>query len=220
MTSICERKFGDWAFGQKDEQCLTFVRFIKDNKVNFARVHHTKLSECLSLECLADWDDPIEKITVYREGKITSRQFHAFVLMVTKKYYYSIERWATYVSLQCSTSMDDVIYFDKARKRSPIRETEWATGRGTVADVVRLLLEKKLFEKKYQIYFRNCQLFAALVFKNFNSDGLKLKKYRKRGSAGIVSLTALKRIANTIQDIRKTTSVKVDSFGLGFHLLV
>lgn len=121
MPSIFARKFGDWAFGQKDEQSLAYVRFTQD-KIG-QKVHNTKLAGCLSLECLADWNDPIEKITVYREGKITSRRFHAFVLIKTKQNYYTIERWTTFVSLQTSTFMDDVVFFDKARKRSPIRET-------------------------------------------------------------------------------------------------
>ena len=198
MSSIFARKFGDWAFGQKDEQSLAYVRFTQD-KIG-QKVHNTKLAGCLSLECLADWNDPIEKITVYREGKITSRRFHAFVLIKTKQNYYTIERWTTFVSLQTSTFMDDVVFFDKARKRSPIRETEWASGKGTGADVIRLLLEKKLFEQKYHIYFRNCQMFAAMLFKNFNADGLRLKKYQQRCLDGTASLTTFERAVDTMEE--------------------
>lgn len=200
MESIFGKRKNDWRWGQKDKQCLKFVVYEEGKEVSYDSVPHTQIAEFISKESLADMNDPIEKITVYREGKITSRRFHAFVLMKTRNYYYTIERWADCVSLQRSVSMNDVVFFDKERERSPIRETEWADGKGTIWDVVRLLLEVKLFETKYHMFFRNCQMFVALVFKHFNADGKKFKIYKKRCLDVTSSMTAMEHLANTIED--------------------
>lgn len=203
MNSIFAKREDDWRFGKKDKQSLNFVFFDEGNKVNCVRVHHTELADCIANDddYLSDMNDQIEKLCVYREGKVTSRQFHAFVLMKTKNYYYTIERWADCVSLQRSRTMNDVVFFDKTRKRSPIRETEWASGKGSICDVVQLLLDKKLFETKYHMYFRNCQMFVALVFKHCNADGKKFKKYRKRYLDGTSAMSTMERFANAVEDV-------------------
>ena len=61
-----------------------------------------------------------------------------------------------------------------------LRETEWVNGIGTVGDVISTLIAKQnVLSETFNIFTRNCQCFAALVFQKFNNAGKIFRRYRR-----------------------------------------
>ena len=125
--------------------------------------------------------DEVKKISVFRVGhQANSRAFHAFVVFQTGNYCYSIERFSGGICMQRSKKIEEVCCSFSSWQYGGLQETEWINGKGTVGDVIRTLIsEENVLSETFNIFTRNCQCFAALVFQKFNSDGKKFRRYRK-----------------------------------------
>ena len=125
--------------------------------------------------------DQVEKISVFRVGdQAKTRAFHAFVVFQTKSFSYSVERFSSGICMQRSKKNEDVCCSFYDWSDGGLRETEWVNGKGTVGDVIRTLIaEENVLSETFNIFTRNCQCFAALVFQKFNSEGKTFRRYRK-----------------------------------------
>ena len=179
-------EFMDCVFGASDEQVATFIIYDENGKPEGKAIAADDISTILEN---GDYfvDDKIQKISVFRHVSEnaaaweTKRIYHAFVVFKTDHASYSIERDLDGTTIRRSANYNDVACpLDESSGRSGYghRETEWAEGRGTVGDVLRLLKDDILCNK-YNMFTRNCQHFSAKVFKRFNCEGKTYKKYRK-----------------------------------------
>lgn len=166
-------------FGRKDTQSIDFVYYILDNAVRKT----IDPNEIVTLMANGDYrifSEPIQDIAVYRSGKRGKRIFHSYVVFTTTSFCYSIERWDKFVRIQCATTLDKVIEFDAEEPRGLFyRETDWAQGHGNIWDMIRVIMQKKVFKKKFNLLTRNCQVFSEIVFKYCTSERIKFYKYRK-----------------------------------------
>lgn len=166
-------------FGGIDTQSIFFQFYHHGEVVVRQKIHHTELVTLMAKGEFSIFRDEIQDVCVFRQGEKDVRTFHAFVVFSTEKYFFSIERYYKYISIQCSTSIADVVRLHNGKPRDyHYLETEVAQGQGSVWDLIRILLQKKIFQRKYHHFKRNCQIFAALVYKNTNSEGKTFKKYR------------------------------------------
>lgn len=170
-------------FGIGDLQCAHFTDYFNGRQINREEyVHYSRIGERFANgEKYGLITENIQRICVYRHGAGESRDYHAFVVLKTEQYYYSIERWCKYVAINRSNVLIDVVENCHKDKRggNVERETDWFEGKGTVWQVFQFIVAKKFLEQKFNILFRNCQVFASEIFKNFNNEGLKFRKYRK-----------------------------------------
>lgn len=183
-------KFVEWIFGgavlgSADTQSLHLCFIHEKEKIVDGLFHYSKLSTALENGKFHGLvDEKIQKICVYRQGSGKSRSYHAFTVLKTKNFYYSIDRVMDFISIQRSAVMNDVVqnYNLKQRRGTISQETNWAEGKGSVWDIIDLLLKTKTLEKRFNYFIRNCQELAAKIYKNFNTQGLKLKKYQQQKS--------------------------------------
>lgn len=170
------------AFGGGDSQSIHFFEYQNGVRIteDFA-IHYSKIAEHLENGNKYGLNnEQIQRICVYRQGAGNFIGYHAFIVIKTERCYFSIERWPQYALVHKSNVLQDVVGNCGVSKRSGnvVRETDWFDGKGTVWQVFNLILEKKILEKKFNILFRNCQVFASHVLKNFNDEGVKFRKYR------------------------------------------
>jgi hypothetical protein len=129
-----------------------------------------------SLTIFPTLKDKVTYIAAFRDGNAKDRTAHAFVVFQTNNYYYSVERYPEGIVTQMSKNIDDVISSMEGQKRDEfMQETKWVDGKGTVGDVINLI-KQKILPKKYNIFIRNCQTFAAFILKNVS---LKVKTFHK-----------------------------------------
>lgn len=170
-------------FGLRDLQCLNFTEYRNGVKITEdADTHYSKIPEHFENgNKYGLKNEHIKEICVYRHGDGSYREYHAFVVIKTERNYFSIERWCKYVAVNKSNRLRDVVdnCFKNNRTGNIQRETDWLDAKGTVWQVFDLILEKQILEKRFNYMFRNCQVFAALLLKNFSDEGVKFRKYRK-----------------------------------------
>lgn len=171
-------------FGFEDTNSINLA-FYDNDSLNYERLPYPMIQyflDCTKSDEFKDnyFNNKIEKIAVFRQGKAKSRIYHAFVVIKTKKHYYSIERWTKYVSIQRSKYLQDVTHFHNDEPRELVyRETDWVEGQGTIRDVVDLMDRKKVFNDNFNFLLRNCQVLAAQIFKKFSVGSETFHKYRK-----------------------------------------
>lgn len=180
LAAFSHPAFSNALFGGLDSQKLYFILYGSD-EIMREKVSYTKLDLLADDVETSELNARIEKICVYREGPKGCRLYHAFVVFKTATYYYTLERWAHHVSLQRSTSFPQIVakYNEKDRDDGVYRETAWAEGKGTVWDVIALLLKEQVFDQKFNAFTNNCQVFAAPIYNNFNNVGAIFHKYQK-----------------------------------------
>jgi len=121
------------------------------------------LNKCDHLENqkLENEEEIILQACVYREGE--KRTFHAFVVVRTLRNFYSFERNETAVVIQraAAAHIHKVIFQFKGKQRKGfLQETDWEPGKGTIAEIVRNILNHK-----YNYFFWNCQTRASQILK-------------------------------------------------------
>lgn len=105
-----------------------------------------------------DLDSPIKRIKVYFS------LLHAFLVIETDTYYYTIERYCD-VDMQRSTDLKPLLqYFKRYRRFCPIPCTTWVAAKGTVRQMVLHLVEKGQIGKGFSVFTRNCQTLVATAF--------------------------------------------------------
>jgi len=119
---------------------------------------------------LVDSTDPILKVIIWRhplEYGLNAYTYHAYVIIETKNWWWSIEKNSEGVTLQRSkhcTKVGDE--YRRQRRRGPfIKVREAAAGRGTsITDLIDFIWRKNLLASPYNFLFDNCKYFAAAVF--------------------------------------------------------
>ena len=177
----------DCVFGASDEQVATFIIYDENGKAEGRAIAADDISKILENGICFEDEFKIQKISVFRHVSENAaaweneRIYHAFVVFQTDHASYSIERELDGTTIRRSANYNDVacpLEESSGRNGYGHQETEWAEGRGTLGDVLRLLKDDILCHK-YNMFTRNCQHFSAKVFKRFNCEGKTFKKYRK-----------------------------------------
>ncbi len=160
----------DGLFGELDNQKISCTFYRNGRGVYFEFP--------ASLTIFPTSNDKVIKIAVFRDGNAKDRTAHAFVVFQTNNYYYSVERYPEGIFMQMSKNIDDVVLSMEGHRRNEfMRETKWVDGKGTVGDVINLI-KQKILPKKYNIFIRNCQTFAAYILKKVSLQGKTFHKYR------------------------------------------
>lgn len=173
----------DEIFGSLDIQSLNYILYDEHSKVTrTTKVHYKILPTSITIGQFFEFNENIETMCIYRNGKPTDRAFHAFVVIKTAEHYYSMERFPECISIQRSKKLKDVtkLHGGQTRGKFIARETDWVEGKGTVLDILTFLMKNKMFQKKYHVLFENCQMFCSLVFNKWNIKGMKFQMYRPK----------------------------------------
>lgn len=191
MAAKFKKYGGRGLFGDLDMQSLTYVSYDEG-----------LVSECFAeLDVLPTLNDKVTKIAVFRDGKTNDRTSHVFVVFQTDNYFYSVERWPDGIVIQSSKDIEDVTFSLYGNKRKGyILETEWVDGEGTVNEVVKFI-EKTILLKTYHFFLRNCQTFAALIFKKFSKGEETFHKYRVRNQKYKLPSFGLRRIKALVNSL-------------------
>lgn len=176
LRSFWRKLCAPW--GGIDSQSLFFQLY---HEGEFARqkIHHSEFVTWMAKGEFHMFKEEIVLINVFREGGKDQRLSHAFVVFSTENYFFSIERLYYGILLQCSTNIEDVVNRRNGISRDDYHlESGLTLGQDSVWDMLRVMLTKKIFKEKYNYFTRNCQVFAALVFKHFNAEGKTFQKYQ------------------------------------------
>ena len=138
-----------------------------------------QLIDALVNDAHPELNEPIKKLTVYREKSGLKILSHVFVLIETDKRFFSLERMPGLTILQeCNkANVDAVLQFMLRDKRpSQMRPAiDVLEGSGTVADVLINLLKVNVIPREYHLFSNNCQRLAAKVVKHHNTQGIRMK---------------------------------------------
>lgn len=136
---------------------------------------HEKLKSEFKLQIEAN--EVMEKIWVYThklfQAQLTEALlFHAFVVIKTRKWWYSIEKDQEGIIIQRSTDKEAVLKLkgeERTAAPTPGSEAE-GTGKFKMADLVDWLYTKCELSKKYDLLLSNCQHFSKRVFDQFAKE--------------------------------------------------
>ena len=138
----------------------------------------TRLKECI------DPKEEIRNIWIYKEQLTPGPQsttlleevllFHAFIVLETNSWYWSIEKNNEGITIQRSKELYYVNrwYRDRERKGVP-QEWEHDTGRMKMGDFVDWLYHEDELNKPYHVTNANCQHFGKAVFNHFAKTKIK-----------------------------------------------
>ena len=102
-------------------------------------------------------------------GPLNVYRFHAFVVIKTPKWYYSVDKYCTHVGIQRSQSLTDVRDFERGvarvlRDPSRIVQLMSAHGRGTIKDLVNVIADEGIVSKEYNSWTENCKHTSACIY--------------------------------------------------------
>lgn len=103
--------------------------------------------------------------------------FHAYVVIETERYYYSLEKSDRNITLQ--RSHDEYYVCDKQLRvsRKSTRSSDEpecvaeGKGKGNIRDVLEFLYNEDLLCIRYKLLDDNCKHFAKKIFDKFNCEG-------------------------------------------------
>ena len=117
-------------------------------------------------------DEKIEKVLVVKEA-LSSAQltqimlYHAFVVIETEKWWWSLEKNSEGVTVQRSKDMDYVYRYYRRTKRNSPSTVIKDDGRSSMTDLVDFLYTKNLVYKDYSLATENCKDFTKKIFDKF-----------------------------------------------------
>jgi len=123
-----------------------------------------------------EFDERIRKIAVIRNGSSSNPFSHTRIYIEAETCAFVVEKGGGPCAnkiIRYSTPGDEMVmswpsfHFD----------TPLAEGKGTVAQLIQYLLDKGKTSKTYDLLTNNCHHTTKKAFDNFNSDGLKYKKF-------------------------------------------
>lgn len=96
--------------------------------------------------------------------------YHAFVVMKSEHWWWSIDRHFSCVTIQCSSSFEGVVRNLKGVPRKTTKIMYQATAKsGSMVDVINFLHVKRLFAP-YDLLFFNCKNVAEAVYNHFRAQ--------------------------------------------------
>ena len=101
--------------------------------------------------------------------------FHAFAVIQTKNWFYSVDKYCSHVGLQRSRFIEHVRDCEGRELRLNVNaklilEVKSAPGKGTMGDLVRSIHDEGIVSKEYHFLTENCKHTAACIF-NKASEG-------------------------------------------------
>lgn len=168
---------------QEHDKRLGFLYFYHklDSSKRYHKLADDKLIEKFS-KIIDDDPDNIVKIEVYRTP-LTDIQpthmilYHAYVVIETENWYYSIETSEKNITMQRSKEKSMVRDQIVGQKRKTLQDEDKpdcivsANGSGTILEVVKYLYKEDRLNCEYHPLFENCKDLSKLIFDKFNSDG-------------------------------------------------
>jgi len=128
---------------------------------------------------LVDSSDPILEVTILRhplnDWQLTDLyMYHAFVIIETEKWWWSVEKNSEGVTLQRSKKKPSVEdEYRRNRRLTPITWVRKAPGRGSIIDLVDFIYRENLLANNYNFLVENCKKFAAAVFNEVSEEGTR-----------------------------------------------
>lgn len=125
---------------------------------------------------LINTDDIIEYISYYKNSLWRSQWtqllfFHAFIVIESKKWYWSIEKNAQGITIQRSRYLRFVRDKYRRENRIDVNRSSTHSGKGTMGDLVNWLYTNDELNRGYyaDMYVHNCQGFAGRVLAKFKA---------------------------------------------------
>ena len=139
--------------------------------------------ELIKLKSLIDSNESIQKIWIYCNPLIKEHWtlswffyhfwgYHAFVVLKTNDWYWSIEKYNEGLTIQRCQSIEFVKNYIKQTERPynwfcPIAQLKYNEGRYTMGDLVDWLYINNELKKDYDAGSENCKHFAKRIFDKF-----------------------------------------------------
>ncbi|CAF0765380.1 unnamed protein product [Adineta ricciae] len=128
-----------------------------------------------------DSDEKIIQVTIYKTPLSTWQLtqavlYHAFVVLETENWYYSLEISEKCVTMQRSKSKEDVRdSYPRERLRNVLRgdtpeRIRRAKGKKTMSEVMKYIVDNEILDRNYEVLVddgQNCQTFANSIFRHF-----------------------------------------------------
>lgn len=90
--------------------------------------------------------------------------YHAFIVVETNGFFWSLEKNSTGITIQRSKWIEFVRDRYRRRNRRKLHQIHVGRSRARMMDLVRLLYEKSELNRRYNGWSENCQIFADRVF--------------------------------------------------------
>ncbi|CAF1251989.1 unnamed protein product [Adineta ricciae] len=128
-----------------------------------------------------DSDEEIIQVTIYKTPLTTWQLtqavlYHAFVVLETENWYYSLEISEKCVTMQRSKSKEDVRdSYPGEKLRNVLRgdkpeRIKKAKGKKTMGKVMKYIVDGEILDRNYEVLVgdgQNCQTFANSIFRHF-----------------------------------------------------
>ncbi|KAK4011426.1 hypothetical protein OUZ56_020543 [Daphnia magna] len=131
---------------------------------------------------LIDTEEKIKNASVYSHPlfpyQLTNwKMFHAFIIMETNNWWWSIEKNSECITIQRSKNLESVRDMYQREKRTTgwtsltkIRNNETTRGGNTtIKELINYIWREDCLNNIYHLHIANCQKFAALVFDRIKS---------------------------------------------------
>lgn len=180
MASECPSHLGRTADKKRHDTNIGTLYFFQYNRPGDirCRIHANDLVKNFTTLSVGTDNDNILNISVYESallpgGLTLGVVYHAFLLIDTENWYYSMETSENNITLQRSKEVMDVRDKDLSNDRSRVRCAIKAEGDRTIKDLLKYLVKEKLLFDEYNLFAKNCKHFAKKIFDEFNSERKK-----------------------------------------------
>lgn len=125
------------------------------------------------LKSLIDTNEEIQQIFVYKcplySVQLTMFMlYHAFTVLETNEWWWSIEKNTEGITIQRSKKLDFVRNrYRRTIRNNPIKEMKSDKGRMKMEELVNWFYSNAELNKKYRLLNENCQNFAKRIFDQF-----------------------------------------------------
>ncbi|UJR06976.1 hypothetical protein I4U23_011264 [Adineta vaga] len=170
---------------RKENGILVFYPNVESNKKDKCILYHNTLLEQFD-KITGTEPEKILKIAVYKTPLIPVASsieilYHAYLVLQTETWYYSLETKTQQITLQRSKCPEDVRDMYEGASRGTVTDNTApsliveAKGEGTIRDVMEYLYKKQRLNVDFNWFWENCKDMAKWIFDEFNSEGRTLK---------------------------------------------
>ncbi|UJR07297.1 hypothetical protein I4U23_011585 [Adineta vaga] len=173
---------------RKTNGSLCFYANVDSDTEDMHMLHHNNLLKEFE-DITGSEPDNILRIAVYRVPlnplePYLKMFYHAYLVLETERWYYSLETTSEKITLQRSTKLENVRDMYERKSRCGGSEPELiirANGKKSIKEVMEYLHKNNRLNVNYNWFVENCKDMAKWIFDNFNSEGkefdLKYTKY-------------------------------------------
>ncbi|KAL4240030.1 hypothetical protein ACF0H5_000825 [Mactra antiquata] len=167
------------------------------------------------IETIIDMKEDIQRITIFKHKLLRPQRtdvllHHAFVLLKTDNWYWTIEKNTKCILIQRSKDQSAVI--DRTpggeKRNTPIKSKKEGDARGGIIDLIDWLYREREQLRGYNVWKKNCQQFAERVYNFLTKWSTEIYLYRDVGSGCTPATVVRVPYKDLVSDFEKLIDMK------------